>query len=129
MPLPLIAPVAGLPVGPATEATVRAQLNVQDNIDDVSLALAINAANVGAVKFRYVDEWVQAHAEDDPAPEAWPFDLAQGVTLLAVRLFRRRNSSEGVISFTDQGAVYVQRNDPDIALLLKLGGNARPAVG
>jgi hypothetical protein len=31
--------------------------------------------------------------------------------------------------FTDQGAIYVQRNDPDVAQLLRLGTFAGPVVG
>jgi hypothetical protein len=50
--------------------------------------------------------------------------------MLAGRLYRRRNSPAGVEAFSDLGgAVYVQRNDPDIALLLRTGAYARPMVG
>lgn len=52
-----------------------------------------------------------------------------GAMMLAARLYRRRNSPEGVASFTGEGAVYVQRNDPDLALTLGLGGYAPPVVG
>lgn len=55
--------------------------------------------------------------------------VALGATMLAARLYRRRNSPEGVATFTGEGAVYVQRNDPDVGLLLGLGGNAPPVVG
>ena len=52
-----------------------------------------------------------------------------GATMLAARLYRRRNSPEGVATFTAEGAVYVQRNDPDVALLLGIGSYAPPVVG
>jgi hypothetical protein len=34
-----------------------------------------------------------------------------------------------VATFTADGAVYVQRNDPDVAMLLGLGAYAPPVVG
>jgi hypothetical protein len=34
-----------------------------------------------------------------------------------------------VAAFTAEGAVYVQRNDPDVAMLLQLGVYAPPVVG
>jgi anti-sigma factor RsiW len=52
-----------------------------------------------------------------------------GGLLLAARLYRRRNSPEGVATFTADGAMYVQRNDPDIGLLLGIGAYAPPVVG
>jgi hypothetical protein len=54
---------------------------------------------------------------------------AYGAKLLAARLDRRRNSPEGVATFTAEGAVYVQRNDPDIAMTLGIGSWAPPVVG
>lgn len=60
---------------------------------------------------------------------AWPADIALGAAMLGARLHRRRNSPDGVAAFGDQGPVYVQRNDPDIAQLLQLGDYARPVVG
>lgn len=63
------------------------------------------------------------------ATEAWPPDIALGAAMLGGRLLRRKNSPEGVASFSDLGPVYVQRNDPDVAMLLQLGDWAAPAVG
>lgn len=56
-------------------------------------------------------------------------ERAQGALLLAARLWRRRNSPEGVATFTGDGAVYVQRNDPDVAQYLGIGSYAPPVVG
>jgi hypothetical protein len=65
----------------------------------------------------------------NPGPDGeWDAAKRLGATMLAGRLYRRRNSAEGVATFTTDGAVYVQRNDPDIALLLELGPYARPVV-
>ena len=132
MPLDLIAPVAGLPVGPATEPVVRALVTVYDNADDVLLTAAINAVNVHVQGLRSVDEFVRGLADPIPIATVWPLNLAYGCSLLASRLFSRRNSPEGVSAFTssaDGGAVYIQRNDPDIAMMLGIGAHAKPAVG
>lgn len=60
---------------------------------------------------------------------AWPADIALGAKMLAARLYRRRNSPGGVESLGELGPVYVSRNDPDLAQLLRLGRFARPQVG
>lgn len=59
----------------------------------------------------------------------WPDDVTLGATMLAARLWRRRNSPEGVATFGADGALYVSRTDPDIAQLLQLGQYAPPVVG
>lgn len=59
----------------------------------------------------------------------WKQQFAHGATMLAARIYRRRNSPAGVESFGELGPLYVQRNDPDIAILLGLGSYRRPAVG
>lgn len=64
---------------------------------------------------------------DDPAD--WPAHRHEGAVMLAARLHRRRNSPSGVEAFNEMGAVYVQRNDPDVALLLGLGAHTEPRVG
>jgi hypothetical protein len=61
--------------------------------------------------------------------EVWPDDIVLGASMLSARLFMRKNSPAGVEVFGDQGAVYVRRNDPDIAMLLGLGAWAPPVVG
>lgn len=55
--------------------------------------------------------------------------VVRGATMLAARLHRRKDSPDGVATFGAEGPLYIQRNDPDIALLLQLGANAKPAVG
>ena len=131
MALELVAPVAGLPVGPATEATVRGLLGITDGLQDSSLELAINATNAWVCQLPIVRDEVLEGIDLEAPPEdfVWRPDVVQGATLLAARIFRRRSSTEGVAAFGDQGAIYVQRNDPDVALLLRIGGYARPAVG
>lgn len=60
---------------------------------------------------------------------AGQFSRTLGATMLAARLWRRRNSPEGVASFGADAPVYVQRNDPDIGMLLGIGNHAPPVVG
>lgn len=65
------------------------------------------------------------HGARDP----WPSNLQLGATMLAGRIYRRRNSPAGVESLGELGPVYVSRNDPDLAQLLKIGRYAEPRVG
>lgn len=59
----------------------------------------------------------------------WAAATHTAALMLAARLYRRRNSPSGVEAFTDQGAAYVSRYDPDIARLLRVDGYAPPRVG
>jgi hypothetical protein len=122
--------VVVLPPGPATLAGVKTLLKVTTTADDDLITAAVDGTNA------YVAElparWLYVPPIDpaDPPTLAWPADTILGATMLAGRLYRRRNSPAGVEAFSDLGgAVYVQRNDPDIALLLKTGAYARPMVG
>ncbi len=115
------------PAGPVTPATLKQQLGIADAADDAfvdRITLAVN---------RKVRRWpIGAYgSQPDVAPgdRVWPGDLVEGAMMLAVRLFRRRNSPAGVEAFGAEGALYVQRNDPDIAMLLELGAYAGPQVG
>ena len=119
-------------MGPATEATVRALVSVEDAREDKMLVAVINAVNFRVQAYRIVKEYVNGLADPIPENTVWPADIAYGCDLLAARLFSRRNSPEGVADFTagaDGGAVYIQRNDPDIAQLLRLGAHRQLTVG
>lgn len=121
--------VAGLPAtGPTDLDTVNAELGYvtgQKPDRDVRVQLRVWATN----------SWVRSLpvASDsltfgDPPP-AWPDSVVLGATMLACRLWRRKDSPSGVETFADQGAVYVSRNDPDVAQLLRLGSYTPPMVG
>lgn len=57
-----------------------------------------------------------------PAVEDWPADLYRGAVMLAARLYRRKNSPDAMLAGDGEyGALYVARNDPDIAMLLRFG--------
>lgn len=107
------------PPMPATPPTSAAAVAVQLSWTDTSPeSLAKLDMTVAAV-----NEMVPRIARTGPAAQAL------GATMLAARLYRRRNSPEGVASFTQDGAVYVQKSDPDVAMLLGLGSWSMPVVG
>lgn len=74
---------------------------------------------------------VVAFVDDLPGVDAGAWDDREmlGAVILTARLIRRRNSPAGVEIFGDQGAVYVRRNDPDVAQMLRLDRWARPKIG
>lgn len=114
--------LVGLPVGgPTTLALVKAWLDLTDADDDAVLATVVASVN------SMVRTWRCSLAAVDQTE--WPERIVSGATMLAARLFRRRNSPAGVEAFSTDGAVYVSRNDPDIAQYLGLGVHQPPTVG
>lgn len=65
------------------------------------------------------------HVRADQATQ-WAAGTRAGALMLAARLWRRRNSPEGVASFAEAGVSFVARYDPDVTRLLRLNG---PRVG
>lgn len=116
--------VAGLPTGgPATVPAVKLHLGITDTTDDTRLDSIVAAVNAVVRRFR-----VATDATDAPDWAAAPH-VVEGAVMLSARLFRRKNSPAGVEAFTDLGAAYVMRNDPDIAMLLRIGPWAAPGIG
>lgn len=114
--------LVGLPVGgPTTLLLVKAWMDLDDVVDDDAVTMVVDAVN------SMVRTWRCSLAAVDQI--AWPDRVVQGSTMLASRLFRRRNSPAGVEAFSSDGAVYVSRNDPDIAQYLGLGVHQPPTVG
>lgn len=113
--------------GPVTVDGLKDQLSITDDVDDQFIERVVLAVNVK------IKRWpVSAMASQPGVPEGdrkWPGDIAEGAMMLAVRLYRRRNSPSGVESFGAEGAMYVVRHDPDIAMLLEIGNHAPPQVG
>lgn len=108
--------------GPAAAAAVATRLGLGEG-DDAAAAvqLEVDAVNDLCVSVLGL-----------PAPAAgnkWPPRQVLGATMLAVRLYRRRDSPAGVAAFGAEGAAYVSRNDPDVAQLLGIGSYAPPRVG
>lgn len=111
-----------LPVdGPTSRELVKIRLHIDDASDDTDLDVIAPAVNLVVRRLPIADRARGA--------ESWPADIVLGATMLAGRLLRRKNSPDGVVAFGDLGPVYVQRNDPDIAMMLGLGDWASPAVG
>lgn len=117
--------LAGLPAtGPVDLPTVKAELGYT-NVDaqrDARLQLRVDAVNSWV---RQLPVAADALTYGSPPP-AWPAYITTGGIMLATRLWRRKDSPSGVEAFTDGSAFYVQRNDPDVARLLKL---TLPGVG
>jgi hypothetical protein len=106
------------PSGPAEPGRVAAWLSMPGGPDQdvVDTTAAVNAV---------VKRW-------KPTPEAglpWPDDTVRGAVMLAGRMYRRRNSPGGVEVYGSDGATYVARTDPDVAMLLQIGPYAEPVVG
>jgi hypothetical protein len=109
--------------GPATLPRVRAFLRYKDGDTDDDDELDDKVQAVNAL--------VRCWPCSVPAQgaEAFPSNVVTGATMMAARLFRRRESPAGVVAFGDAGALYVMRNDPDVAMLLGLGSWASPGLG
>lgn len=117
-------PASSTPAGPASLDAVKELLKNTPATDDPLIAAAVAAVNAWVARL----PWATDH--DDAGVPSWRADVTYGGNLLAGRLYRRRNSPAGVESFSDiGGAVYVQRNDPDIAMMLGIGTYARPVIG
>ena len=121
--------VPGLPAtGPATLATVKAELGYPagaDPVRDPRIQMRVDAVNSWVRQLPVASEALTYGAP----PPAWPPHVTLGATMLTTRLWRRKDSPSGVEAFTDAGAVYVSRNDPDVAQLLSIGSYTAPVVG
>lgn len=111
------------PEGPATLGGVRRFLRYRadDTTDDAALGDAVAGVNALVRGWRC--------AQDAVGDTVWPANVELGADMMAGRLFRRRESPAGVAAFGDMGAVYVMRNDPDVAMLLGLGTWQSPGLG
>lgn len=113
--------------GPTSDDAVKARLHIADDRDDAAISGVVAAVN----QLVRDDVAIAQAFNTDPAPADWSAGprIVEGATMLAARLFERRNSPNGVAAFGDGGVAYVQRNDPDVAQLLKIGTYAPPMVG
>src|SRR5688500_15329229 len=129
-----------LPAGPTTLAKVKARLGIAeaDEANDLEIVDHVDAVNelvnpipIAADHDLALAAHVAAVTQLPNAPRivaglaedavAHPSRAVLGATMLAFRIYRRRNSASGIEAFGSDGAVYTQRNDPDIAQLLGLG--------
>lgn len=113
--------LTGLPAaGPTSLEAVKVALTVKDGADDARLTPYVDAANA------LVRSWPVSQAAVD---SSWPAYIVSGATMLAARWWRRKGTPAGVEAVGEAGFAYVMRNDPDIAMMLKLGNYAGPGVG
>ena len=120
-----MAELPGLPAtGPVTLAAVKAELSYTsvDAARDARLQIRVDAVNSWVRQLPVAADSLTYGAP----PPAWPAYITLGSLMLATRLWRRKDSPSGVEAFTDGSAFYVQRNDPDVARMLKL---TLPMVG
>jgi Phage gp6-like head-tail connector protein len=84
---------------------LKDELGITSTQNDASLSRALEAAS----------DWVESrvYPESVRAPE-----VRQAVLLLASRLYKRRNSPDGVAGWDDGGAVRILRVDPDVERLI-----------
>lgn len=68
-------------------------------------------------------------APDETGHRAWTDQTKLAAIMLGARLYRRRNSANGIEAMSADGASYVSRYDSDISRLLRIDGNTRPRVG
>jgi hypothetical protein len=107
-------------VPPTSSAAVREWLSLtgEQSVDEAKVADYVAATNV------LIARW----CTPDPDGE-WGPDVHLGARMLAGRLYRRRNNPAGLAEYSAEGPVFVQRNDPDIAMLLRIGSYTPPRVG
>jgi hypothetical protein len=126
-PVDVVGPLELPADGPATLQSVALQLGLDPAAltasETARLEPIVAAVNDEVRRFPVVE---RAGLTVD---SVWPAGIVLGASMLGARLFARKNSPAGVQSFADGAALYVQRNDPDIAQLLKLGRWTIPAVG
>jgi hypothetical protein len=112
--------------GPTTAAAIRELAKIGDGIDVVRVERIAAAVN-GFVLLQPSATIADGAADWSGVEVA---HLVEGATMLGARLYRRKNTPDGVASLGGgEGAVYVRRSDPDVAMLLGLGEHAPPAVG
>lgn len=68
------------------------------------------------------------NALDHVTPGTWDNPTTLGATMLTARMYRRRNSPNGIESLTELGTSYVSRYDSDIARLLRIDAYAKPVA-
>lgn len=85
---------------------LRAMLAMVSTKDDGHLALCLEAAGA------WIYDRVEARYVSKP-------EVQEAVLLLAARLYKRRQSPEGVAGWEDMGAVRIIGRDPDVDRLIE----------
>ena len=117
----MTAPAPGDDPGPRTTlARVNRTLSrAEDDASDPSVLEVVEAVN------SLVPTWAYPAGEDGE----WAPHQRFGASLLAARLYRRKDSPGGMANFGIEGSGYVSGNWPDVAMLLGIGSSAVGRVG
>lgn len=109
----------------------RSWLGIPDGATgpDVDALALIAPAVVGWVAGLPAAPMVTTTNPDGTTTTEWASSTTLGAVMLTGRLVRRRNSPAGVEAFGADGVAYVQRTDPDVAVLLRIGTSAPPRTG
>lgn len=91
--------------GMASLDALKSMLQIKNTNDDAELEMSLDSASTWVCK-RVID----GH-ELNP-------DVQQAILLLSARLWKRRQSPEGVAGWGDLGVIRILRSDPDITSLL-----------
>lgn len=77
-----------------------------------------------------VSSFVTDQCPRAPRDEAgdWMATTTLGAKMLGARLYRRRNSPNGIEAFSDLGTSYVSRYDSDIARMLRIDAYRMPVA-
>lgn len=91
---------------------------------DAYLDLVVKATN--AFIEGLPDKPVTLDAEGETV---WSDSTVLAGIMLGARLYNRRNSANGIESFSEAGTSYVSRYDSDISRMLRIDGYKMPRVG
>lgn len=94
--------------------TVGNYLKLNAGTDDEELDKVVGAVN------SLINRWKDS--ADKP-------EYRFAATMLAARVYRRRNSPAGVEALGEAGPVYVSRYDPDLSMMLGINSWGLPKVG
>lgn len=117
--------------GPASLSGVKRRLNIADtdHEDDTELEDTVDAVNAVIRGDEETGLDALPIVERFRGKEEWSQRVVLGANMLCARLWRRKGTPGGVEVFGDGGFAFVRRSDPDVALLLQIGDEAKPAVG
>lgn len=88
--------------------------------DDEDLSLVVGFVN------HYVDTLPTIDRLEDGL--SWAPNTTYGALLLANKMYRRKNSPDGIVSL-GESTMYVSRFDSDISRALNLGDHLKPVIG
>jgi hypothetical protein len=97
-------------------AALRLMLGSVSTKDDAILTLCLGAAG----------DWIYDRVSSEYVQKR---EVQEAVLLLASRLYKRRQSPEGVAGWEDMGAVRVTSRDPDIERLIEQYVDAYKVLG